>query len=136
MATKRAIPPVPKSSAGTDRQPFDVALKENVETLMGLRGEKIAPLKSSICRVSRSSVSRDDLISTAAMWFVWTNARSTRHPPTLNSSSTRAPGQRARPHGIRAARISNSSGERFARDAPSTGGVAPSARVSVCAVNI
>jgi len=47
VATKRAIPPVPKSSAGTDRQPFDVALKENVETLMGLRGEKIAPLKSS-----------------------------------------------------------------------------------------
>lgn len=47
MATKRAIPPVPKSSAGTDRQPFDVSLKENVETLMGQRGEKIELLKDT-----------------------------------------------------------------------------------------
>lgn len=44
MATKRAIPPVPKSSAGTDRQPFDVALKDVVETITGVRGGKVAAL--------------------------------------------------------------------------------------------
>lgn len=41
---KRAIPSVPKSSLGSDRSAFDVAVKENLEVLLGQRGERIEAL--------------------------------------------------------------------------------------------
>ena len=39
---KRAIPPVPRP--GLPRAGFDQALKENLEAIMGQRGEPIRPL--------------------------------------------------------------------------------------------
>ncbi len=45
MGTKREIPSVPKSAVGTDRAPFDMAVKEDLEILMGRRGTPISPLQ-------------------------------------------------------------------------------------------
>lgn len=48
MAEQRApsIPAVPKSAAGTDRAPFDAALKANIDILLGRVGGSIEPLAS------------------------------------------------------------------------------------------
>lgn len=42
----RTIPTVPRSALGTDRQPFDTALKENLDLLLGRQagGSAIQPL--------------------------------------------------------------------------------------------
>lgn len=44
---KRSIPSIPKSSMGTERRPFDEALKENIEILTGQRGGRIDELSAS-----------------------------------------------------------------------------------------
>ena len=44
---KRAIPSLPKSSIGSDRRVFDEAVKENLEVIMGQRGEKLLPLPTT-----------------------------------------------------------------------------------------
>jgi len=44
MAGKRDIPTVPRSAIGTDRAPFDLAVKENLEILLGRRGTVLEPL--------------------------------------------------------------------------------------------
>lgn len=41
MTKKRAIPQVPQDPA---RQPFDQAVKENLEVIMGQRGGRVEPL--------------------------------------------------------------------------------------------
>lgn len=41
MTKKRAIPQVPQDPA---RQPFDQAIKENLEIIMGQRGGRVQPL--------------------------------------------------------------------------------------------
>lgn len=38
------IPRVPPSAVGTDRLPFDVAVKETVEAMAGRRGTRLEPL--------------------------------------------------------------------------------------------
>lgn len=44
---KRSIPNIPRSAMGTDRAPFDVAVKEVLEVLIGARGGRIQPLPAS-----------------------------------------------------------------------------------------
>lgn len=44
---KRQIPTIPPSAVGTDRQPFDTALKENLEVLFGQRGKRLEKLDAS-----------------------------------------------------------------------------------------
>lgn len=45
MSSKKpAIPPVP---TGTERKRFDQAVKENIETLTGARGTKVATLPAN-----------------------------------------------------------------------------------------
>lgn len=41
----KPIPTLPRSSIGTDRRPFDEAVKENLEVIAGQRGGKLAALK-------------------------------------------------------------------------------------------
>lgn len=43
----RSIPSVPKSALGTDRAPFDTALKENMDRLLGRIGSQVQPLPAS-----------------------------------------------------------------------------------------
>lgn len=43
-AQKRSIPAIPRSAVGTDRGPFDSALKENLEILLGQRVDTVSPL--------------------------------------------------------------------------------------------
>lgn len=45
--SKRAIPSLPASAVGSDRAPFDTAVKECLEVITGQRGGRIAPLRSS-----------------------------------------------------------------------------------------
>lgn len=45
MSKKRAIPPIPQGN--NPRQGFDNALKENLEVIMGQRGDTIAPLDAA-----------------------------------------------------------------------------------------
>lgn len=42
--TKRPIPGVPRSAGEQGRTPFDSAVKENLELIMGQRGNQITPL--------------------------------------------------------------------------------------------
>lgn len=44
MASKPSIGGVPRSAVGTDREPFDRALKETLEVITGRRGAVIEPL--------------------------------------------------------------------------------------------
>lgn len=41
----KPVPPLPRSSVGTDRRPFDEAVKENLEVIAGQRGTKLVALK-------------------------------------------------------------------------------------------
>lgn len=41
---RRSVPPVPRSAIGTDRAPFDQAVKENLDVLLGRIGDRIEPL--------------------------------------------------------------------------------------------
>lgn len=45
MSKKRAIPDAPV--LGSNRKGFDTALKENLEVLMGQRGDKLKPLSDT-----------------------------------------------------------------------------------------
>lgn len=40
----RTIPTVPRSALGSDRQPFDTAVKENLDLLLGRQGGTIQAL--------------------------------------------------------------------------------------------
>lgn len=42
----RSIPTVPRSALGSDRQPFDTAVKENLDLLLGRQGGTIQALPS------------------------------------------------------------------------------------------
>lgn len=42
----KPVPPLPRSSVGTDRRPFDEVVKENLEVITGQRGVKLATLKT------------------------------------------------------------------------------------------
>lgn len=44
---RRAIPNIPKSAIGTDRAPFDMAVKENIEVILGQRGKTIEALSAT-----------------------------------------------------------------------------------------
>ena len=44
---KPSIPPIPKSSVGTDRQQFDVVVKELLETVTAQRGTAIQALPAT-----------------------------------------------------------------------------------------
>lgn len=52
---KPPLPQVPRSAIGTDRRPFDEAIKETLEVLTGVRAGRIAAL--------RESASLDDVIA-------------------------------------------------------------------------
>lgn len=52
---KPQIPPIPPSSLAGDRKPFDVAVKESIEIITGIRGEpiKTLPTTASLADVIR-----------------------------------------------------------------------------------
>lgn len=44
---KRSIPGIPRSALDSDRGQFDTAVKENLEIIIGQRGQLITPLTST-----------------------------------------------------------------------------------------